>query len=214
MRKRRVRVCYRATQYGEVSPGAVVPRLDIEQYGTELVAPYGTDLALLSGASGQLHSGLWIDVEIRDGRPKCVAIRSDDGGPEITSELLRFPLGNAVAEIVRHHTVRLGRDETGKEFAVFLSSPEYPADRRTIEERTRAIDESVPKRGRRPLTDDFLRAVADVYRDARAAGRPTDRAIVDRLDAHATLATARGWARKAHLRGFLPELKPRTRPAP
>lgn len=57
-----------------------------------------------------------------------------------------------------------------------------------------------PGRGRR-ISDEFLQRVADVYRDAMAAGRPPVAAIVGEL--HAERSTAGRWVMLARQRGFL-----------
>src|SRR5687768_2723854 len=109
IRKRRVPVYYRHHELGRTR-GRVAAKVTTSFLGDELVTPYGRGLALMSNSSGQHESGVWLDVEIRDSRPQCVAIRSERDGPEITADLLRFSLQKAVSELVRRHTVRSETD--------------------------------------------------------------------------------------------------------
>ena len=201
---------YRRESVTKKVPGGFTRELETLLYETTMVTPYGRDLALLSKASGQLPSGIWLDVKVRNGRPQCVAIRSEPGDPEITSELLRFPLAAAVDALIRLNTVRLETDEDGNPRGMMLSGPAFRIDRRTLAERTADVDAALRRRGRKPLSDDFLRDVAEIVLEARAERKPVDKELVNRLGP-AKFATARQWVSKARARGFLPPAQTRRR---
>lgn len=177
----------------------VVPSLHTKVWDEWPVVPYGDGFGLISPASGQLHSGLWVDVEVRNGRPQVVAIRSGDDGPEITAQLLRFRLEEAARELIVRHTVRLIEHE-GKVAGVFATAPEYAGDPRSRDERAGDVlaAREEGRRGRRPLSDDHLRDVLAEAEAARAQKRAASRAIAERWNVEPT--TARQWLHKARQR--------------
>ena len=183
------------------------PKLRRELWNTVDAIPYGRGLALVldpgeKRLSGPLQSGLWLDIEVRDGRPQCVALRSADEGPELTPESLRFALNRAVRILIEEHTVRLELDEAGDIIGVLLKSPQSPVEQRTATERASDAREfyvrPAGKRGRRPLSDEHLDEVLKVAENARAQQQPVTRAIAD----HWTVqpSTARQWLYKARTR--------------
>ena len=191
---------------GGVKRDVFVPDFVTEYEGTFEAVPYGERLALVldpkessprgvKRLSGQLESGLWMDVEVVDGRPQCVALR---GEPEITPKMLRFPLDRALEYLIRHNTVRLELDANGVVIGFLATSPQSPAERRTVAERTADLPEQYArprKRGRRPLSDEHLDEVLVVARNARAQKRPASRVIAETWNV--TPETARQWLHKA-----------------
>jgi hypothetical protein len=180
-----------------------VPELVTESAGTDHAVAYGHRLALLvdektKRLSEQLESGLWVDVEVLDGRPQCVGLRGD---PEVTPKMLRFPLDKALAYLIRTHTLRLELDEAGGVIGYFATSPESPVEHRTVAERTADLQERYARsvrRGRRPLSEEHLREVLNVAKNATDAKEPASRAIAEKWNV--TPGTARQWlyrARKA-----------------
>jgi hypothetical protein len=183
-----------------------VPDLVTEYVGTFEAVPYGERLALVldpkesrprgvKGVSGQLESGLWIDVQVVDGRPQCVGLR---GEPEVTPKMLRFPLDRALESLIRTHTVRLELDSEGAVIGFVATSPESPAEQRTVAERTADLPQQYArprKRGRRPLSDEHLDEVLAVAHNARAQKQPVSTAIAERWNV--TPETARQWLHKA-----------------
>lgn len=180
-----------------------VPELQTEFWNTFEAVPYGRGLALIldpgeERLSGQLDSGLWLDVEVREGRPQCVGLRSAPDGPEVTPPSLRFALDKEVSELIERNTVRLELDDEGV-IGVPAMSPESPVEQRTAAERVADTRDwyARPKqrRGRRPLSDEHLREVLGVAENAAAQKQPASRAIAERW--HVQPATARQWLHKA-----------------
>ena len=131
-----------------------------------------------------------------DGRPAATAIRALPGR-QLSTQVLRNMLG--LGKLVRHAagpaTVYVCR-VNGKVAAVrpleAAGSPFLDAGRQELLEAAEY----------RRVDDDFLRQVAEVYRDARAAGRSTQRAIQEQLGPTSD-ANARRWVARARKAGFL-----------
>jgi hypothetical protein len=155
-------------------------------------------------------AGITLDFAIRDGRFQCVGVRSTDYGPAITSMLLR-----KLAPYVRDRTSRcllwgihrLVELDDGTIIAElpFRSRSELPA---AHVEKSGSFDSDVPalinqtqpRRGKRPLTDDHLRRVAQLYQDA--GDLPKAPYIASQFP-YTSQATIRNWVRHARKRGFL-----------
>jgi hypothetical protein len=171
--------------------------------GMASATPYGSGLALLENAEGQLDaSGLWLRVAVRDGRPQLIAIESRSTEEPITTNALRFPLRKAVRHLIRTNTIRLERDlETGEIYGVYATSPTGPGEIRSVEERTADVDRAThPKRGRPRLTDEFLSTIATTWRDAQDQGRA---ASYELATVHNVApSTVRQWMFKARARGL------------
>jgi hypothetical protein len=191
---------------GLVRP-VIAPELHMGSPKTVNAIPYGRGFALVldegkEHVSDQLLSGLWLDVEVRDGRPQCVALRSDSEGPELTPGSLRFPLDGAVRELIEDSSVRLKLDEAGDIFGIYVTSPQSPVEHRTRTERLSDVREGyvrpAGKRGRQPLSDEHLREVLEVAENARALHQPVSHAIADHWTV--TSSTARQWLYKARRR--------------
>jgi hypothetical protein len=188
------------------------PELLDEFYATVEAVPYGRRLALMldpketrprgvKRIAGQLKNGLWVDVEVRDGRPQCVGVRSEPGDPAITSKLLRFALERALTELIAPRSVRLEPSGDGGVIGVLADSPTSAVERRTVAERRGDLREwyAPPiKRGRRPLSDEHLAEVLLVAENATSQRKPASGAIAQRWTV--TPATARQWLYKARSR--------------
>jgi hypothetical protein len=171
--------------------------------GTAAVTPYGTNLALLADARGQLLNGLWLRIEVRDGRPQAVAVESEETSAPITSRTLRFPVERAVRALIRVHTVRLVRDpESRQMFGVYVTSSSGAGETRSVEERGRDVDREVRlgKRGRPPKSDEFLRQLAAEWDDAHKQG---EGAVEIAIRHGVATSTVRQWMFKARARGLV-----------
>lgn len=198
--------------------GKVVSELPIEEttWGSGPYVPFGEGFALPSRLSTELAQeapGLEFEIAVRDGRPRCVAIRSTETGPPITTTLLKSSylpaIGRLVREAVAENAVRLVRTVDGEVIGVHgVSSPDLFS---TLDERTTDIDAAVANlevgERRWRMTDEHLREVASVYRDAFAKGDPTARAIAERWGT--TEQNARRWVLRARKEGLLPPTQER-----
>jgi hypothetical protein len=142
-----------------------------------------------------------VEVGVVAGRPACVAVRALPGH-ELTTRLLRqLPgLGRIVRAVAAAETVRVVRadSELVGERYVDAEGSGFDAPRREVVRETEALLE---RRARRSLDDEFLREVAEVYRDALARGASTQRAIRERWPT--TEANARRWVARARQAGHL-----------
>lgn len=190
-----------------------VPELVVEFYDTVEALPYGRGLALMFDpsdslprgvrrVSGQLKNGLRIDVEVRDGRPQCVGIRSEPGDPEVSSKLLRFALDVALEQLIERNTVRLELNPENRVIGVLADSPTSAVEHRTVKERRADLREwyapPKAKRGRRPLSAEHLAEVLKVAENATAQKKSASGAIAKKWTV--TPATARQWLYKARTR--------------
>jgi hypothetical protein len=171
--------------------------------------PFGAGFALLQPSAYEAAPGVWVYVEVRDGRLQAVSIESDENGPELTQSVLRSigSLRKAVRHTVRNLAVRLAVDENGDVYGITATSPEEPLDPRSFEERTAdvqvAVEQATGKPGRPRLPDHELELVAQVVREARSRREATDAAVAERF--HITLGAAKKRIRIARTRGFLRE---------
>ena len=184
-------------------------RLEFEpkELGMQECSPFGDGFALVKPTSVSVtdQEHVFLDIEVRDGRPQCVGIRSEEGGPEITTSLLReIRMKQEIRYIVSLLAVRLLWDEEREEVVgEHVLSPRSMDDRRPWGEMTEGVVAAIPKRRGRPrLSDEFLSEVAEIYRVAETTRQKTTFAIMNRWEDTAP-ATARGWIAKARERGFL-----------
>ena len=126
------------------------------------------------------------------GVPECRELRliaRDDGRP-ITNETSRVPVRSLLEEAA--HAIVLKANGDGN-FEPITSDREARA--------FIAARDSERRNARRRITDEDLQRVAEVYRMAKAEGRPTGRAI--EVEMHLTPDQARQWVGKAKRAGFL-----------
>jgi len=153
--------------------------------------------------------GIQLKFGIRDGRFECIGIRSTEDAPPITSSLLR-KLERHIRERTRlcFNIYRLIELDDGT-IAAELPYPhrsDFPADadldfeRDVIEVDARTIyDETRPHRGKRPLSDDHLRRVTELYREAETLEEPRAEYIAQAFPNYER-ATIRNWIRYARRR--------------
>jgi hypothetical protein len=133
---------------------------------------------------------LQVVVEIADGAPAVVGIASHPRQPVLTGELLRrLP----VANIARQTIALAAERRSGGQH-----SRRRPKQAKEFKQLARILRDG---RGTR-VTDETLRAVADVYRTAYASGAST-RAAIER-EFNVATSTAGRYISMARLRGFLP----------
>ena len=158
--------------------------------------------------------GIQLDFAIRDGRFECVGIRSPESAPPITSTLLRT-LASHVRERIQlcfnpHRLIELDDGTIAAELPYphrsdFPADPALDFERDVLDADAKAIyDESRPHRGKRPLSDDHLRRVAELYREAQFLEEPRAKYIAREFP-HYESATIRNWIRYARRKGFLGE---------
>jgi hypothetical protein len=177
-------------------PGArVVPTIDEKgnRLGTVWV-PYGPGLEIppLFSYGGTGPFDWTIAVAVIDGRPQCIALECH-GQPLTPEALHRFPLGRMVEEA----TLMSARpvDEIPRRKITWANIDEARRAQAEALKRFR----SQRRQGRR-MTDDFLREVADVYRQHVATRKPS-KAVAEHF--HYQPESARRVVREARLRGFL-----------
>lgn len=104
-------------------------------------------------------------VVMEDGRPVCeqVHLERREGGPPIDGATLRLPLVAMLRHTAAAVALRVDKKQKGKAAAIRDDDLEdfYKA-LRTVERAP----------GRRPITDEMLRHVAKIYRDAGSTGSP------------------------------------------
>jgi hypothetical protein len=142
----------------------------------------------------RLEIDVWVDGA---GNPRCRAIRFEPESldEDLTTTAIReVPLGEVVNEC----------------FAAAIHAMDPNAKGNLIRGRIELSDDeralAYPKgalrsKQRRPLTDDELKRIADVYRAAAAKGLAPTKRIADVM--HVTRSTARRWVARAVDGGFL-----------
>jgi hypothetical protein len=202
----------------EIIEGLTVADLPIEEveWGGGVYAPLGESFALPEWIRVVLEDeapGLEFEIRVRNGQPCCVAIRSLESGPPITTTLLKSgklpAIGRLVRETVAERAVRLVRTVEGEVIGILsLSTSDVFAswDERIADVNTAVMDiENSGQRWR--MTDEHLKEVAKVYRDAYDRGVPTGREIANHFDT--TEQNARRWVARARADGHLPKTEPR-----
>lgn len=155
---------------------------------------------------GAGYPGLELDFEVMDGVPQCRAVRmkAAEGEREVrTSDLRAIPLTDWVEHFFAlTATVITGEDESGViEGVVTL-------DEKAVR-KTEKVVQQARSAGRRKITDDFLREVADIYR-AHIDERPVEAV---RLAMAVQYRTAAMYVERARAEGFLPKTSPGKRNA-
>lgn len=152
-------------------------------------------------ASGD-HEGLDLEMEVEvsdAGQVRCsrLTVRQPDSG--VTSEALRkVPVTRLAREAAGVAASFFAFDGLTQEGEVKLVGP-GPEKSREIYGRFLEMARQ-PRRGS-PLTDDHLRAVVAMYKQALKEGDPPTRTIADEM--HVARPTASRWVAKARERGFL-----------
>jgi hypothetical protein len=144
-----------------------------------------------------------LEVRVVDGRPTCsrLTLLQRDGGAPVTSRELRgVQLSRYLALAAGAHAMRF----TTEGMAAGSVAVEPMWGEEVVVRRT---DVEKPSPGRRPLTDDHLKKVAQIYREAQRDGRPTSAAISAELSG--ATATVSRWVGEARARGFLEKAVPR-----
>lgn len=143
-----------------------------------------------------------IEVAVRDGEVACerVALRSIQGGPPITGQMLRdLPVAQLASVLMANcalisdlsHAAWGGLDTS----RVFVTGGESAPDE--VYESVRQL--TTPRRRRR-VTDELLREVAAAYRENVDTGAPT-KAVAEKLTV--SHSTAARYVAQARDRGFL-----------
>jgi hypothetical protein len=147
-------------------------------------------------------------VENVGAEPRCCELHvlaRPDGAPVTSENLRRLPVGELVRRVVAEQDVWVS--ETGDFPWTLLDRTNTgdPAgrDREEFHAYLRARKRE-ERRGRRRITDDDLRRVADTYRRALAQGEPPTQAVKDALVLKNTARAAR-WVMRARQEGFLGE---------
>lgn len=147
-----------------------------------------------------------LEVEVDQwGQPRCRRV-TVLGGEAITGETLRsIPIARALrlvtAQLAEFAVIQ--RREDG----ALVGIPPSDEERRQI--RSKYGDARRPRRGS-PVTEDNLRAVAEMYRDALRSGvRGPTQAVAKRM--HVSRSTAGRWVSMARERGLLGAATPGAR---
>jgi len=193
--------------------GKVVDRIEYGDAG-DVYEPLGdgwairADLPIRVAFDGnQGLDGIHVELDMREGRLQCVAVTSETKGPALTTTVLRR-LGPITSDLIAHFqtlvVVRLVELEDG---TIAAERPIHrPTKERPFSSPTAPSDEFLEKRakrpGRRPLSDEHLREVARLHREAALQGRPTSPYIAEAFPDYAR-ATIRNWIRKARERGYI-----------
>lgn len=174
-----------------------------ESLGPSQALPFGDGLALLQPRvlpvtdteTGELLAE--IEIGVVDGKPGVVAIRAR--GVPLTSGFLRkLPsLPQVVADVVQEATVRLAQTPQGE----IIGERLVRIPQRPIRDGDQIVGTAF---GHGRLDDNFLRMVADVYREAEKSGLSTQREIQRQLGPISD-AGARRWVKQARDKGFLGE---------
>ena len=135
--------------------------------------------------------------------PSSAAIRAAQSDGLTTLLLRQLPgLGKLVREVVAANAVRVTRTEDGQVIGeYYVDASEFSGLDAVRQELIAETEAQLAPQRRRPLSDEFLADVADVYREALAAGSSTGRAIQERWPS--TEANARRWISRARKAGFL-----------
>lgn len=190
----RIRHIYRSVSIGPLE------KVD----SNKLALPFGAGLALVQPCTVEFLEGDEVvgelEVGIASGRPACVAIRALHGYA-LTGAYLR---GLSIAEVVRgaalSHTVRVFRSARGAFVGLrYVEHADlgFGDDFRELS----AHVEATVTRKRRKLDPEFLKQVAQVYREALGT-EPPAQAVQERFGP-TSAENARRWIALARDRGFL-----------
>ena len=151
----------------------VLPTLTNGVLDLESWVPFGEGWEIPAGfeyeGTGPFNWTLW--VQVVDGKVECLAVRawSPDGRPITAESFRRLPLGRLVGEAVL--VVSRPADEIPKNNEPWPSVEAAGRERAAVAATYKHTKRS--PRDRRPITDDVLREVAEVYRANLASGAPT-----------------------------------------
>jgi hypothetical protein len=188
--------------------------ISVEPVGSEFTRLEGTDLAIESvfNIEGIREDGLRIraTAHVVDGRRLvCRSLKLTTETGEIDRRLLHgLSLATLLRQAVNGAVYRVGQP-TPDERAAGASR----FDAGVVRAELQRYMQGVPLVGPRQLTDDFLRQVADVYRQAIKDKRATWEAVAALqkswfgLETSAEEATARRWIQTARKRGSLGQTK-------
>lgn len=136
-----------------------------------------------------------LDVEVENGKAVCVALRRRPGGAPLKTISVRQPVDAFVRAAV--YAAAIERTDRTVEGEAVWAPAHGRLRREQFKDRAR--------RGVR-LGDDFLRDVAQVYREETDRGQPPTQGVADRL--HGSRASAGRWVMEARRRGFLGDALP------
>ena len=181
----------------------VLPTLTEGTLGLESWVPFGEGWEIPAGfeygGHGPFEWDMWIQV--LDGKAECLAVRtwtpSREARPITAGDFRRLTLGRLVHEAVL--VASRPADEIPKRNERWPSVEDARQARMEVSATHKRSKRS--PRDRRPITDDVLREVAEVYRANVAGGAPT-RAVAEEL--HYSRPSAGRLVMKARGRGFLP----------
>ena len=152
----------------------------------------GFEIPLMFDYEGEGAFKWWFRVLVTEGRPRVIRFEAStlDLLSPITPEVLhRFPLGRFVEEAALMASRPI--DQMPRKIEMWKSVDEVRDARAAVARQHRRRPNG---RGRRALTDEFLREVADVYRKHVATGRPSKH-VAEHF--HYTDASARRVVRSA-----------------
>lgn len=131
---------------------------------------------------GLPEDGIEIDFGVRDGKLECVAVRSTDDGPALTATLLRR-VGPLIAEVTRTYwslyVVRI-REVNGELIAVLPYGVETPQGTVGADDEVGpdVVEEFATRHRRKPVDDDLLDRIEDLWAEAKARKEPSAAAWV------------------------------------
>lgn len=155
-----------------------------------------------------------LKVGVLAGRPVCIGVQALAGHELTVLALRRFPIAKLVKWVVALEAVRVVRTDEGLvgEHYIDASSMEdestgerFPTE--GLDRGRQELLEDLTTGRRRTITPEFLQEVASVYRDARATGQSTQRAIQERWPT--SEANARRWVALAREHELLGKAPPR-----
>jgi hypothetical protein len=203
--ERRVEIPDLAAEHVLLRPGWAIPASVFEEGFT-----FNDDPHRWPGGVPGL-GGIRLDFAIRDGSFRCVGIHSNEDGPAITPGLLR-KLEPHVRKWTRayflgviHRLIKL-EDGTIAGEIPFATRSDFPADVELDFERD-VLDADVlplyketgPRPGKRPLSEEHLRRVAELFTEAEELGLPRSSHIASEYPDR-DRATIRNWIRYARRR--------------
>ena len=175
-------------------------RPEYENDGTLRYIPIGEGFAVPRRFWADSDS-VSVCVEVHDdqGQAHCVAI--EVRGDRLTSADLRLPLARLVRRAVAGAAVAVNPGAGGTIDQLAVLNGLLRRGKRELDVYQRYVDGADRPRRGRPVSDDHLRRVAKVYRDAVQRGDPPTQTVADTM--HASRATAARWVTRARERGML-----------
>jgi hypothetical protein len=169
---------------------------------------YGSGRFVLPSRFSASYAFAVLTIEIEAGRPRCrrlTLISNDPRSPIGSSTLRSFPLRDLIADAVKQAAIETVRQPDGS----ITATRRVADDQETLDQFLAAYSKAAhkPRRGVR-LTDENLRRVADVYRNALAQGDPAPTRAVAAAE-KTSYGSARRWVGVARERGILGPTKER-----